>query len=53
MEQRATVFTMSEALDELSDLIVAKLDSQQEGNCLLSSGSPVRIQAGMQLQCKP
>jgi len=31
MEQRATAFTVSEALDELSDLIVAKLDARQEG----------------------
>ena len=46
MERRATALTDSEVLDYLSDSIVHKLTERERSNCLLSSGSLVRIQPG-------
>ena len=46
MARGATALTDSETLDKLSDLIVLKLGERQGGNCLLSSGSWVRIPPG-------
>ena len=45
-QQRATALTDGELLDRLSDLIIAKLAHQKGGNCLLSSGSGVRVSPG-------
>jgi len=53
MKKRATALTDSEYLEKLSDLIIVKLGKRKRGNCLLSSGSWVRIQPGTQLQFEP
>ena len=45
-QQRATALTDDELLDRLSDIVMAKLGQRQGGNCLLSSGSRVRVAPG-------
>ena len=46
MQERATALTDPEVLDQLSELILARLSDRQKSNCLLSSGSWVRIPPG-------
>ena len=49
-QQGATALTDDELLERLSDLLMAKLARRENGNCLLSSGSRVRVAPGTPLK---